>query len=376
MLLRTGDRGPDVEQLQVDLLDAGFTLGAVDGLYGPRTAAAVRDLQRSAGLQQDGMFGPRSAEALAALLDRRSEAADDNQPSPASDVTSSDESTQGDETTTDEVEGHDEDEWLADEGDSQAPAAPASFPDYFDNWAGELAARHRDPFYLHEASGRRLAWKGRPTPVDLGSRTHICMHITAVEFGTSARQRRRWADRIADGDISHDVLERYGVDEARAAERMALHERFWPVAYHWVALRNGDVLYNNPPERYTYHGNRSNRFALGLSIEATLPGREQDRTPEHTTVDDDLVQTGREALRLAVTMGREQGAPLTHITAHRCFSMTRAGDPGEAVWRQIVLPMLTQLDLTVDHDLVDGGRHIPDVWDPSARYDWHDRQLS
>ena len=97
------------------------------------------------------------------------------------------------------------------------------------------------------------------------------MHITAVEFGTSSRQRRRWAERISAGEIADGVVDRYrqGVaDDDAVAERMALHERFWPVTYHWVALRNGDVLFNNAAERYTYHGNRSNRFALGISIEA------------------------------------------------------------------------------------------------------------
>jgi hypothetical protein len=156
---------------------------------------------------------------------------------------------------------------------------------------------------------------------------------------------------------------------------MALHERFGPVAYHWVALRNGDVLYNNPPQRYTYHGNRSNSFALGVAVEADLPGREVDRRDTHTTVDEHLVATGQAALRLAVTTGRELGAPLTHVTAHRCFSMTRAGDPGEAVWRRIVLPVCGELDLTVDHDLVDGGRHLPVDWDPDATHDWHDRPV-
>ena len=68
MTLRKGDRGPDVEQLQRRLLAAGFAPGGVDGIYGARTVAAVRDLQESAGLRPDGVFGPRSAEALDAVL--------------------------------------------------------------------------------------------------------------------------------------------------------------------------------------------------------------------------------------------------------------------------------------------------------------------
>ena len=49
--------------------------------------------------------------------------------------------------------------------------------------------------------------------------------------------------------------------------------------------------------------------------------------------------------------------------------MTRDGDPGEAVWREIVLPVCDELELTVDYALVDGGTHLPIDWDPGATHD-------
>ncbi|MCC6222780.1 MAG: peptidoglycan-binding protein [Thermoleophilia bacterium] len=57
--LERGDRGPAVERLQ-------RALGIVaDGIFGPRTAEAVRSFQQRAGLEPDGIAGPATLAALA-----------------------------------------------------------------------------------------------------------------------------------------------------------------------------------------------------------------------------------------------------------------------------------------------------------------------
>src|SRR3712207_3818226 len=48
-------RGADVVELQRMLNDLGFDPGAVNGLFDARTARAVRDFQKNAGLQDDGV---------------------------------------------------------------------------------------------------------------------------------------------------------------------------------------------------------------------------------------------------------------------------------------------------------------------------------
>jgi N-acetylmuramoyl-L-alanine amidase len=57
-------RGDDVAALQRRLLDLGFDCGRVDGIFGPDTARALRELQRSLGVSADGTCGPDTFKAL------------------------------------------------------------------------------------------------------------------------------------------------------------------------------------------------------------------------------------------------------------------------------------------------------------------------
>lgn len=75
--LRLGDRllswqsrtlvGDDVAALQERLAELGFDAGRVDGLFGPRTEAALKDFQRQFGLRPDGVCGPATLRALRQL---------------------------------------------------------------------------------------------------------------------------------------------------------------------------------------------------------------------------------------------------------------------------------------------------------------------
>ncbi len=58
-----GATGPEVDQVQIALVAAGYPI-AVDGTYGPRTEAAVRDFQAANNLEVDGIAGPDTQTAL------------------------------------------------------------------------------------------------------------------------------------------------------------------------------------------------------------------------------------------------------------------------------------------------------------------------
>ena len=59
--------GDDVYALQRRLLDLGFTVGRVDGYFGPETEAGVREFQRNFGIPPDGTCGPATFKALRRL---------------------------------------------------------------------------------------------------------------------------------------------------------------------------------------------------------------------------------------------------------------------------------------------------------------------
>ncbi|MEL1135225.1 peptidoglycan-binding protein [Desulfitobacterium sp. THU1] len=62
--LRQGSTGPDVVRLQQLLTSHGFSPGAIDGIFGPKTEAAVIAFQRSRGLLVDGIVGVQTWSAL------------------------------------------------------------------------------------------------------------------------------------------------------------------------------------------------------------------------------------------------------------------------------------------------------------------------
>ncbi|WP_459614354.1 N-acetylmuramidase domain-containing protein [Bordetella sp. 2513F-2] len=69
-ILRRGDIGQAVTDLQAALQAAGFTLERT-GIYDEATETAVRALQRVSGLVVDGRYGPKSKAALQRLDTRR-----------------------------------------------------------------------------------------------------------------------------------------------------------------------------------------------------------------------------------------------------------------------------------------------------------------
>ena len=63
-LYKRGSSGQRVTEIQTRLKNWGYYAGAVDGIYGSRTEAAVRWFQRKNGLSADGQAGPQTLAAL------------------------------------------------------------------------------------------------------------------------------------------------------------------------------------------------------------------------------------------------------------------------------------------------------------------------
>ncbi len=67
-VLRRGSTGSVVRTVQTRLKNWGYYFGAVDGIYGSQTVAAVMYFQRRNGLVADGIVGNRTAAAIGIRL--------------------------------------------------------------------------------------------------------------------------------------------------------------------------------------------------------------------------------------------------------------------------------------------------------------------
>lgn len=63
-IMRLGSSGSSVTSLQSELARLGYSVGTLDGIYGPKTLAAVEAFQQHDHLQVDGIVGPLTESAL------------------------------------------------------------------------------------------------------------------------------------------------------------------------------------------------------------------------------------------------------------------------------------------------------------------------
>lgn len=207
---------------------------------------------------------------------------------------------------------------------------------------------------------------GKPVMRDPATITHFVFHQTAVEYGVSERQVK-----ASGGD-----------------RELALARRFLDVACHVAVSRHGFYVFTHPLEALLWHGNGFNDFSIGMEIDGRYAGLEDDPATvaredlqttwrgSPTVLAQQTVETACAAVKDTVERGRALGMPLTHAVAHRQSSPTRRSDPGEAIWKRIVLDFAErELGMQVELDRVldtrsGPGRPIPHAWDPrsSASY--------
>ena len=59
-VLKNGSTGEVVKQMQERMSLGGYYVGAIDGIFGPKTELAVRNLQQNTALPVDGIVGDRT----------------------------------------------------------------------------------------------------------------------------------------------------------------------------------------------------------------------------------------------------------------------------------------------------------------------------
>ena len=63
-LIRKGDKGDDIINIQKGLAYLGYKVGDPDGIFGDNTYAAVKKFQADNKLDKDGIYGPKTGQML------------------------------------------------------------------------------------------------------------------------------------------------------------------------------------------------------------------------------------------------------------------------------------------------------------------------
>ncbi len=213
--------------------------------------------------------------------------------------------------------------------------------------------------YVYPGGRNKTKMRGTaPVLRDPSTITTIVVHQTAVEFGVTKR-----AIKASGGDVE-----------------LARARRALDVACHAMVFRAGYLVAAHPLRAYVNHGNRFNDHSLGLEIEGRYPGllddpstaaREDLKTTwggKPTVLTDETVIIARAAIAWLVKEGRAEGMPLTDIVSHRQSNDMRRSDPGEEIWRRVVLDYAVQ-ELGLIPKLGSPwrqGRPVPFDWDPNG----------
>lgn len=229
----------------------------------------------------------------------------------------------------------------------------------------------------------------RDSPVldDLSSTTVYDLREDPITMKGRNKLRMRGAEPVrrastaVNGIVIHQTGIEYGVDrwklkEAKGDKQLAIARRAKDIAAHAVSF-GGFYSQVYPLSYYVYQAQALNRRTLGLEIEGVYPGLMDD--PD-TLEREDLLslwkgiptvftkqreKSAKAALRYLFEEGRRLNMPIKYIYAHRQSAQMRRSDPGEEIWRKIVLDYAVPvLGLETRPGLTIGtGRSIPEDWD-------------
>jgi hypothetical protein len=80
------------------------------------------------------------------------------------------------------------------------------------------------------------------------------------------------------------------------------------------------------------------------------------------------MRSTRMLVRWIVIDGLRRGWTINKLVAHRQSSLDRQNDPGEAIWKQVALPLQNELGMSDGGmGFHIGGRPIPTKWNPNYR---------
>ena len=149
-------------------------------------------------------------------------------------------------------------------------------------------------------------------------------------------------------------------------------ERWLSLKAHYGVTYSGKIFRIHPETSMGWHAQGQSHHNIGVEIAGcfrgidddpkTFPGQKgwavQSVTPEQVTAT-------KELLRYLARLLSSHGSELTLIQPHRMATDSRQPDPGEKVWQEIAIPMLTELGCGVGQVTGD-GMEIPFEWGGKA----------
>lgn len=249
---------------------------------------------------------------------------------------------------------------------------------------------------------RRLAWSGGEVPdaildaLEMEDDTpdipeapaSTCLDVRLYDLRASAPDPHPKAKKTSGGKtlrrapaaIDSIVLHQTAVSFAQpkgTVREIDLANRAHKVACHAMAFRAGFLTAAAPLDWYIYHADRANAWSLGLEVDGNYPGlvgREVGSGTE-TPLTDATIRAARAGVKWLMEEGRRLGMPIRYIWAHRQFDSWRRADPGQGLWKAVVVeyavPVLGLEVLygeTLSHPKGSSrrGKPVPAEWDPNG----------
>jgi hypothetical protein len=205
------------------------------------------------------------------------------------------------------------------------------------------------------------------------------------EFCAPVGPPPRYIDRRAFASKKHD----YGQRDWSKVTGICLHQtacvlgerpgRWDAIGCHVGVTRSGQVMHLHNFNRLIVHGNGWNSQTVGIEIDGMYAGIEgNDRTfwrpkdepnrqPQKLTAE--TIAATRQMIRWICDQVADHGGKIKVLVAHRQASENRQSDPGSAIWKDIALPMMDELNLSDGgHGFKIGtGYAIPEAWDPRKK---------
>ncbi len=151
--------------------------------------------------------------------------------------------------------------------------------------------------------------------------------------------------------------------------------RWYGLKAHYGVTYSGQIYRVHPENELVWHAQQLSKTEIGIEISGFFCGIEGDQKTRPggpaswmvQSVTSEQIAAVKELVRYLHKLLVSNGSGLDFIHAHRQATDDRTPDPGSKVWKEIALPLMTELSLSDGGPgwVVGKGMPIPKDWDSS-----------